>query len=51
MSIDTSKGNSNMDYAEHTATYRGFIQLTKIAVVALTLLLVGMYVFLIPSHG
>jgi Bacterial aa3 type cytochrome c oxidase subunit IV len=47
MSVDTSKGHPAMDYAEHNATYSGFIKLTKIAVVFLVLLMAGMYVFLV----
>ncbi|MGH1417240.1 MAG: aa3-type cytochrome c oxidase subunit IV [Hyphomicrobiaceae bacterium] len=47
MSLDTSGGHKAMDYAEHTRTYAGFLRLTKISVVALILLLVGMYVFLV----
>lgn len=47
MSVDTSKGHPEMDYAEHTATYAGFITLTKISVVFLVALMVGMYVFLV----
>jgi hypothetical protein len=47
MSIDTSRGHEAMDYNEHTRTYAGFIRLTQIAVVALVVLMVGMYVFLV----
>jgi hypothetical protein len=47
MEIDTSKGHPDMDYAEHTGTYKGFLRLTQIAVVLLVLLMVGMYVFLV----
>ena len=47
MSIDTSRGNDAMDYTEHNRTYAGFIKLTQVTVVALVLLLVGMYVFLV----
>lgn len=51
MSIDTSKGHPEMDYAEHTGTYKGFILLTKIATVVLVLLMVGMFYFLVPAKG
>ena len=47
MSIDTSRGHSEMDYAEHNRTYAGFLRLTKITIISLTILLVGMYVFLV----
>jgi hypothetical protein len=47
MSIDTSRGHEAMDYNEHNRTYAGFIKLTQITVVALIVLLVGMYVFLV----
>jgi Bacterial aa3 type cytochrome c oxidase subunit IV len=47
MAIDTSKGHPDMDYAEHTATYKGFLRLTQIAIVLLVLLLIGMFVFLV----
>lgn len=47
MSVDTSKGHPEMDYAEHNATYAGFIKLTKISVAFLVALMVGMYVFLV----
>ena len=49
MAVDTSKGNAAMDYAEHNGTYRGFLKFTQIAIVALVILLVGMYVFLVPA--
>jgi hypothetical protein len=47
MSIDTSKGHPAMDYAEHTATYSGFLSLTKYLIAFLIVLLVGMYYFLV----
>ena len=46
MSIDLSGGNENMDYAQLEHTYKGFIFLTKIAIVSLIVLLAGMYLFL-----
>jgi len=36
-----------MDYAEHTRTYAGFLRVTKIVIVCLVVLLVGMKIFLI----
>ena len=51
MAIDTSSGNSNMDYAEHTGTYNGFIKLTQFVIVALVLLLAGMFWFLVPPQA
>ncbi len=47
MSLDTSEGHKDMDYPEHERTYAGFIKLTKISVVAMVLLMAGMYVFLV----
>lgn len=38
-----------MDYPEHTRTYAGFLRLTKISVVFLVLLLLGMYFFLVRA--
>ena len=46
MSVDTSGGHPDMDYAQHKATYAGFIRGTQIGVVLLVLLLAGMAVFL-----
>jgi hypothetical protein len=50
MEIDTSKGNPAMDYTEHTSTYKGFLKVTQYGVVALILLLVGMFMFLVPAQ-
>ena len=47
MSIDTSNGHPDMDYAEHQKTYAGFLRFTKIAIVCLVLLLAGMKLFLV----
>jgi hypothetical protein len=47
MSIDTSKGHPAMDYAEHNATYHGFLTLTKYLIVFLIVLMGAMYVFLV----
>lgn len=47
MGIDTSRGNPAMDYTEHQRTYAGFLRFTKITIVLLVLLLIGMKVFLV----
>ncbi len=47
MSVDTSKGNPSMDYAEHVKTYEGFLRFTKYAIVFLVVLLAGMKIFLV----
>ncbi len=49
MQIDTSKGHPDMDYAEHTATYKGFLKLTQYAIVVLVLLMLAMFMFLVPA--
>jgi Bacterial aa3 type cytochrome c oxidase subunit IV len=49
MAIDTSKGHPSMDYAEHVATYRGFLKLTQYGIVFLVLLLLAMFMFLVPA--
>jgi hypothetical protein len=36
-----------MDYNEHMKTYRGFIRLTKYAIISLVVLLAGMKYFLV----
>ena len=47
MSIDTSGGHPDMDYAQHKSTYNAFIKGTQVAIVLLVLLLAGMAVFLV----
>ena len=47
MSIDTSGGNHNMDYAEHTRTYASFTRLSIMLIVFLVLLLSSMKYFLV----
>jgi hypothetical protein len=47
VSVDISKGHPAMDYAEHQRTYAGFLRFTKIAIVFLVLLLLGMKFFLV----
>jgi hypothetical protein len=49
MHIDPSKGHPDMDYKEHMSTYQGFLRFTQIGVVALVLLMIAMYVFLVPA--
>jgi len=51
MAIDTSKGNPNMDYAEHVATYRGFIKLAQYGTAICVLLMVAMFFFLVPASN
>ncbi len=46
MSVDTSKGHPAMDYAQHKATYAGFIRGSQISIVLLVILLAGMAIFL-----
>jgi len=47
VSIDTSNGHPDMDYAEHQKTYASFLRLTKFAIVFLVILLAGMKIFLV----
>lgn len=47
MSVDTSGGHKDMDYAQHKATYTGFIKGAQISVVFLVLLMIAMAVFLV----
>jgi len=47
MSIDTSKGHPDMDYAEHKKTYAAFLRLTMITIVCVVALLAGMAYFLV----
>jgi hypothetical protein len=47
MSVDTSQGNKNMDYASHEQTYALFIRLVKWSIAAVVLVLIGMAIFLI----
>lgn len=47
MSVDTSHGNSNMDYAEHTRTYKRFLSISIYLIVFVVLLLAGMKYFLV----
>lgn len=47
MSVDTSGGHPAMDYKEHVRTFNGFVQFTKISVIACVAILVGMAIFLV----
>lgn len=47
MAIDTSNGNANMDYAEHTRTYERFLKMSVYLIVFCVLLLAGMKYFLV----
>ncbi len=47
MSVDTSNGHPDMDYAEHQKTYASFLRLTKVAIIFLVVLLAGMKIFLV----
>jgi hypothetical protein len=47
MSVDTSGGHPEMDYAEHNRTYRGFIRGTIITTVLVAATLVMMVIFLV----
>jgi|EndMetStandDraft_9_1072997.scaffolds.fasta_scaffold05049_5 hypothetical protein len=47
MSVDTSQGNKNMDYAAHQQTYDLFIALVKYGTIGIALILIGMAMFLV----
>jgi hypothetical protein len=47
VSIDSTNGHPDMDYAEHNRTYAGFIQFTKIAIITSAIVLFGMWLFLV----
>ena len=47
MSVDLSGGHPAMDYKEHARTYRGFLVFTKVSIIFLVLLLIGMAIFLV----
>ena len=47
MSVDTSQGNENMDYAQHQRTYDLFIGLVKYGSLATIGILVLMAIFLV----
>lgn len=45
MSVDTSGGHSEMDYAEHNRTYAGFVRFTIAGVIFCVLVLAFLAVF------
>ncbi|MCB1526786.1 MAG: aa3-type cytochrome c oxidase subunit IV [Hyphomicrobiaceae bacterium] len=47
MSIDTSTGHKDMDYREHTRTYAGFLLMTKVLIISVAAILIGMGIFLV----
>jgi hypothetical protein len=47
VSVDTSNGHPDMDYAEHQKTYASFLRLTKVGIIFLVVLLAGMKIFLV----
>jgi hypothetical protein len=47
MSVDTSQGNENMNYAQHEQTYNLFISLVKWSTVSCIVILIGMALFLV----
>ncbi len=47
MAVDTSGGHPAMDYNQHVETYRAFLRYSRIGMVLLALLLLGMYYFLV----
>ena len=47
MSVDTSQGHENMDYAQHQRTYDLFIGLVKYGSLATIAILVLMAIFLV----
>ena len=47
MTVDTSEGNENMDYAQHQRTYDFFIGLVKYGTIAVVIILILMAFFLL----
>lgn len=47
MSVDTSQGNKNMDYAAHEQSYDLFIALVKYGSASVAVILIGMAIFLV----
>ncbi len=47
MSVDTSKGHPEMDYAEHEKTYAGFIKVSNYSTVLILVILALMAAFLV----
>ena len=47
MSVDMSRGNENMDYAQHQRTYNLFVTLVKWGGISVAVTLVFMAIFLL----
>lgn len=47
MSVDTSDGHPAMDYKEHERTFSFFMAMTKVTIIAVALILIGMAIFLV----
>jgi hypothetical protein len=47
MGIDTSGGHPAMDYPQHLDTYATVLRLTRLSIIFLALLLIGMAYFLV----
>lgn len=47
MTVDTSEGNENMDYAQHQQTYGLFVGLVKWGSISVALTLFLMWIFLV----
>jgi Bacterial aa3 type cytochrome c oxidase subunit IV len=47
MTVDTSDGNENMDYAQHEQTYELFTGLVKWGTVSVVIILILMAIFLL----
>ena len=47
MSVDTSKGHPEMDYAEHEKTYAGFLTVSKYSTIIILVILALMAAFLV----
>jgi hypothetical protein len=47
MSVDTSQGNKNMDYAAHEQSYSLFVTIIKYGAIACVVILIGMAMFLV----
>lgn len=47
MTVDTSEGNENMDYAQHQQTYGLFVGLVKWGAISVALTLFLMWIFLV----
>ena len=47
MSVDTSQGNENMDYAAHEQSYSVFTSIVQWGAATVAIVLIGMAVFLL----